>query len=121
VGHTAGRRRTRGQASPPSTKEIFLYPLQADWRQRLTSDHQATEVKKRYRHDLSASRTRSVGEDFVAVWQQVVPLLHEVAAQYDAQWRVRKRVLDSLILMLLIFRLVASKNTQSYGTTIDEL
>jgi hypothetical protein len=34
---------------------------------------------------------------------------------------VRKRVIDSLILMLLIFRLVCSKNAQSYGTTIDAL
>ena len=121
VGHTAGRRRMRKQGAPPSQKEIYLYPLQADWRQRLTSGHQAVAVKKRYRHDLHASRTRSVGEDFVAMWHQVVHLLHEVAAQYDAQWRMRKRVIDSLLLMLLIFRLVASKNTQSYGTTIDEL
>lgn len=121
VGHTAGRQRTRGQEAPPSPKEIYLYPLQADWRQRLTRGQQAVAVKKQYRHDLQASRTRAVGEDFVALWQQVVHLLHDVAAQYDAQWRVRKRVLDSLILMLLIFRLVASKNTQSYGTTIDEL
>jgi len=122
VGHTAGRKRSGSSpARAPTKKEIFLYPLQADWRQCLTSGHQAAEVKKRYRNDVHASRTRSVGEDFVAVWQQVVHLLHEVAAQYDAQWRVRKRVIDSLILMLLIFRLVASKNTQSYGTTIDEL
>jgi len=121
VGHTAGRRRTTEQASSPSPKAIYLYPLQADWRQRLTSGHQAVAVKKRYRNDVHASRTRAVGEDFVALWQQVVHRLHDVAAQYDAQWRVRKRVLDSLLLMLLIFRLVASKNTQSYGTTIDEL
>ena len=41
----------------------------------------------------------------MAVWHQVVHLLHEVASQYDEQWRVRKRVIDSLILMLVIFRL----------------
>ncbi len=122
VGHTAGRKRSgSSQEHAPTKKEIFLYPLQADWRQRLTSGHQAVEVKKRYRNDVHASRTRSVGEDFVAMWHQVVHLLHEVAAQYDAQWRVRKRVIDSLILMLLIFRLVSAKQTQSYGTTIDDL
>jgi len=122
VGHTAGRNRSGSpQEHAPTKKEIFLYPLQADWRQRLTSGHQAVEVKKRYRNDVHASRTRSVGEDFVALWHQVVHLLHEVAAHYDAQWRVRKRVIDSLILMLLIFRLVSAKQTQSYGTTIDDL
>src|SRR5438477_651916 len=33
----------------------------------------------------------------------------------------RPVVIDTLMLMLLIFRLVCSKNTQSYGTTIDDL
>jgi len=123
VGHTQGRRRTAGstQDPPPTKKEIFLYPLQPDWRQCLTSGPRAVTGKTRYRHDLPASRTRSVGEPFMTFWQQVVQLLHEVAAQYDAQWRVRKRVIDSLILMLLIFRLVSSHNSQSYGTTIDDL
>lgn len=123
VGSTQGRRRTAGstQDPPPTKKEIFLYPLQPDWRQCLTRGPRAVAGKKRYRHDLQASRTRSVGEPFVAFWHQVVHLLHEVADQYDARWRVRKRVIDSLILMLLIFRLVSSHNSQSYGTTIDDL
>ncbi len=30
-------------------------------------------------------------------------------------------MIDSLLLMLLIFRLVSAKNSQSYGTTIDDL
>ena len=122
VGHTEGHGRFGStQDRPPTKKEIFLYPLQPDWRACLTEGHRAVAVKTRYRNDVQASRTRSVGEAFVAWWHQVVHLLHEVAAQYDEQWRVRKRVIDSLILMLLIFRLVSSKNTQSYGTTIDDL
>jgi len=51
----------------------------------------------------------------------VAHILQNVAADYDRQWRLRKRVIDTLMLMLLIFRLVCSKNTQSYGTTIDDL
>ena len=122
VGHTEGRGRFGStQDRLPTKKEIFLYPLQADWRACLTEGPRAVAVKTRYRNDVQASHTRSVGEEFVAWWHQVVHLLHEVAAQYDAQWRIRKRVIDSLILMLLIFRLVSSKNSQSYGTTIDDL
>ncbi len=122
VGHTEGRGRLGSTPDrPPTKKEILLYPLQADWRQCLTGGHRATEVKARSRHDVRASRTRSVGEGFVTLWKQVVHILHEVATQYDAQWRVRKRVIDSLMLMLLIFRLVSSKHSQSYGTTIDDL
>ena len=43
------------------------------------------------------------------------------AAEFDRKWRLRNRVIDTVMLMLLIFRLVSSKNTQSYGTSIDDL
>ena len=122
VGQTQGR----GRFDPrherkESVKDIYVYPLQADWQKRLTRKETARSLQKRYRNDLEASRKRSVGDEFVALWQQVVDILREVAAQYDQKWRLRKRVIDSLMLMLLIFRLVSSKNAQSYGTTIDEL
>ena len=39
----------------------------------------------------------------------------------DTKWQVRKRLINSMLLILLIFRLVCSKNSQSYGTTIDEM
>ena len=117
LGDTQGRGHDPKHEQHKSRKAIFAYPLQADWRQCLTEGHRAVEVKKRYRNDLQSSRTRSVGD----AWEHVVEILHEVAAEYDEQWRVRKRVIDSLILMLLIFRLVSSKNAQSYGTTIDDL
>jgi len=121
-----GQTRGRGRLEPDhqcrtSKKDIFVYPLQADWRRRLTTVTRAVEQKKRYRNDLQASRTPSIDDAFVALWEKVVHILHEVAARYDQKWRVRKRVIDSLMLMLLIFRLVSSKNTQSYGTTIDDL
>ncbi len=122
VGHTEGRGRFGSpQDHPPTKKEIFLYPLQADWRTCLTEGPRGLAGKTRYRNAVQASRTRFVGEEFVAWWHQVVQLLHDVAAQYDTQWRLRKRVIDSLMLMLLIFRLVSSHNSQSYGTTIDDL
>ena len=121
LGETQGRGRDPKRESTRSPKAIFAYPLQSNWRQCLTQGHRAVELKKRYRNDLQSSRTRSVGDGFVSMWNQVVHILHDVAAQYDATWRVRKRVIDSLILMLLIFRLVTSKNSQSYGATIDDL
>jgi hypothetical protein len=122
LGHTQGR----GRLAPDhqrrtSQKEIFVYPLQSDWQQRLTSTPRAVELKKRYRNDLKASRAPSIDAPFVALWEQVVHIFHQVAAEYDQKWRVRKRVIDTLMLMLLIFRLVCAKNTQSYGTTIDDL
>jgi len=116
----------RGRLAPDhqchtSKKEIFVYPLQSDWQQQLTDTPRAVELKKRYRNDLEASQTRSIDEAFVSLWEKVAHIFQDVAADYDRQWRLRKRVIDTLMLMLLIFRLVCSKNTQSYGTTIDDL
>jgi hypothetical protein len=121
-----GQTQGRGRLEPDhecrtSKKHILVYPLQPDWQQRLTGGARAVELMKRYRNDLQASRTPSIDDAFVSLWEEVVHIFHDVAARYDQQWRVRKRVIDSLILMLLIFRLVCSKNAQSYGTTIDDL
>jgi len=122
LGQTQGRgRRAPEGESRTSKKDIYVYPLQSDWRQCLTGAPRVSALKKRYRNDLQASRAPSIDDGFVSLWQEVVHILHEVAAEYDQKWRVRKRVIDSLILMLLIFRLVCSKNAQSYGTTIDAL
>ena len=122
VGHTQGRGRLEpAHECRTSKKAIFVSPLQADWRRCLTTVPRAVDLHKRYRNDLRASRTAGIDDAFISLWAEVVHLFHEVAAQYDQQWRIRKRVIDSLLLMLLIFRLVCSKNAQSYGTTIDAL
>lgn len=121
-----GQTQGRGRLEPDhkrrtSKKDIFVYPLQADWQPCLTAVPRAVELHKRYRNELRASRTPAIDDAFVSLWEEVVHIFHEVAAQYDRRWRVRQRVIDSLMLMLLIFRLVCSKNAQSYGTTIDDL
>lgn len=121
-----GKTKGRGRFDPKheckeTIKDIYVYPLESDWQHTLTHCHQSSLLKKKYRNDLQASNTRSVGDDFVALWGNVVNIIREVALQYDEQWQVRKRIINSMLLILLIFRLVCSKNTQSYGTTIDEL
>jgi hypothetical protein len=121
-----GKTKGRGRFDPKheykeTIKDIYVYPLESDWQQTLTHCHQSSSLKKKYRNDLQASNTRSVGDDFVALWGNVVKVIRDVALQYDEQWQVRKRIINSMLLILLIFRLVCSKNTQSYGTTIDEL
>ncbi len=122
LGKTKGLGRLHTKGEPKKTiKDIYVYPLQPNWQQRLTQVHSNVTLKKQYRNDLQSSNTRSVDDDFIALWEKVIHILHEVAAQYDEKWRIRKRVINSLMLMLLIFRLVSSKNSQSYGTTIDDL
>ncbi len=114
--HYLGKTQGRGRFDPKhecqkTKKEIFVYPLQSNWRECLTTGHRNAELKKRYRNDLRASQTRCVDDSFVALWKNVVDILHEVGQEYDQKWRVRKRVIDSMMLMLLIFRLVSARNT----------
>lgn len=121
-----GKTKGRGRFDPKheckqTIKDIYVYPLESDWRHTLTNYHRFSSLKKKYRNDIQSSNTCSVGDAFVALWEKVVRVISEVASQYDEQWRVRKRVINSMLIILLIFRLVCSKNSQSYGTTIDEL
>lgn len=121
-----GQTKGRGVFDPKhqckeSIKEIFVYPLSPDWQQTLTHGHRASFLKKKYRNDIQSSHTRSVDDAFVALWEKVARVINEVADEYDEKWRVRKRLINSMLIILLVFRLVCSKNSQSYGTTIDEL
>jgi len=122
VGQTQGR----GHDDPrhehlKTKKDIYMLPLRKDWQKCLTQGLPRAELPKRDRNELAPSSTRGVGGTFLALWENVVEILHQVAAEYDKKWRVRKRLIDSMLLMLLIFRLVSAKNSQSYGTTIDDL
>jgi len=122
LGQTQGRGRDDPSHECRETKkDIYVYPLQSDWQHSLTQMHRKADIEKRYRNDVTSSHQRFVGDDFIKLWENVVEILHEVAAKYDKKWRVRERAIDSMMLILLIFRLVSSKNSQSYGTTIDEL
>ncbi len=121
-----GKTKGRGRFAPnneckQTIKDIYIYPIEPDWQHTLTNKYSSSSLKKKYRNDIQLSNTRSVGDDFVALWEKVVTVINDIASQYDEQWQVRKRVINSMLIILLIFRLVCSKNTQSYGTTIDEL
>ncbi len=122
LGKTKGRGRSDSKHECKQTiKDIYIYPLESDWQDMLTNLKSSSALKKKYRNDVQLSNTHSVNNDFVVLWEKVVTIINEIASQYDEQWQVRKRVINSMLIILLIFRLICSKNTQSYGTTIDEL
>jgi hypothetical protein len=119
LGHSQGRGRLAPDHQPRlSKKEIFIYPLEPGWRQALTDGARTVALRRPHK---DRHRPPPIEDSFVWLWEKVVHVIHGVAADYDQQWRQRKRVIDTTMLMLLIFRLVSSKNTQSYGTTIDDL
>jgi len=122
IGKTKGRGRFDPKHECKQTiKDIYICPIEPDWIHVLTNYKSTSSLRKKYRNDIKLSNTRSVGDDFVVLWEKVVNVINEVALEYDKQWQVRKRIINSMLIILLIFRLVCSKNSQSYGTTIDEL
>ena len=55
------------------------------------------------------------------LWQNIIGTLTAVADDFDAQWQKRKRFLNTLLILLFIFRLVFSKNKPGYAITLAEL
>lgn len=55
-----------------------------------------------------------------SLWKCMLTSSNQVIRDYQSQCFQRKRSLDCLSVVLLIFRLVFSKNSQGYGTTILE-
>jgi hypothetical protein len=55
------------------------------------------------------------------MWQQIISIVSKTAQQFDLQWQQRKRIINTQLIILFIFRLVFSKNKQGYGPTLVEL
>ncbi|MCP4285606.1 MAG: IS4 family transposase, partial [Gammaproteobacteria bacterium] len=107
-------------------KAVFVYPLRKEYRAILTQNRiwlkpTRKPTKPSARNSAAEPPVLTENDPLVALWQRVIVLLSCVAEEFDAQWRQRRRVIDTLLLMLFIFRLVFSKNQQGYGTTIVEL
>ncbi len=108
IGETSGKDWQKADNNKEgSIKKLFVFPLNAHFRARL-------------KNEPISHQKSTIDEDFLALWGRVVRIITEVAYHYDTTWQKRKRIIDSLLLVFLIFRLVLSKNTQSYGTTISE-
>ena len=55
------------------------------------------------------------------MWMKIIAAAGELAAAHDREWMRRRRVLNSLIVMLFVFRLVLSRGTKGYATVVAEL
>lgn len=114
LGQTTGQGRFyKTNKTLGSIKDVYAYPLQASFRETLIHG------------PVSKNKTIEVSNysnaKFIEFWDKVVRLVNEVATEFDGKWRIRKRVINSMLLIMLIFRLVSSKARQGYGTIIDDL
>ena len=100
-------------------KEVLVYPLAADFKTTLIQGSKPTKVRKTSKAPLPS--TLNINDPFVILWQRILHIVFHVAEEFDQQWQQRKRLINTMLLILFIFRLVFSKNKQGYGTTIMEL
>lgn len=119
LGETKGRT-ARGNTKAKTPKGVYVYPLANHAKSILINGPEALP-KTRKRPLRSPPKTLTPADPFVRLWQNIIGTVMAVADDFDRQWQKRKRVLDTLLLMLFIFRLVFSKNKQGYAITIAEL
>jgi hypothetical protein len=109
-----GGRMDRLKRNTSEAKAIYTYPLVSNFRDMLrgkvTAKHceikQTTLDPEAYSHPL---------------WSKIVSILTEVTKVFDNRWQERRRIIDTLMLVVIIFRLVLSKNSQGYATTLAEI
>ncbi|MGB5750364.1 MAG: IS4 family transposase [Desulfobacterales bacterium] len=105
-----------------SPKDCYVYPLDKHFRAILKNE-KTPACSKKSAPSKTAPNTKPLASDdpFIQLWQKIIALVIDVANEFDQRWRKRRRAIDTLLLILFIFRLVFSKNKQGYATTIIEL
>ncbi|MBL4869288.1 MAG: IS4 family transposase [Pseudomonadales bacterium] len=101
-------------------KGIYIYPLVDNAKSILINGPKAP-ARRSKKPSINASPTLAPEDPFIELWQNIIETVVTVANDFDLQWQKRKRVLNTLLIMLFIFRLVFSKNKQGYAITVAEL
>ncbi len=114
IGMTAGKRSGRG-AKP--AKQVLVRVLDPEFREILKGENTPrSQTKRRSRPPASAA-----DDLFIAMWSRIVDAATDIAARHDREWMQRRRVLNSLIVMLFVFRLVLARGQKGYATVTAEL
>ena len=58
---------------------------------------------------------------FTALWQEILAAVVRVANEHDSAWVRRRRVLNTLLVVLFVFRLVFAPGRRGYAVTLAEL
>ena len=92
--------------SNKSAKAVYVLELGADARRTLCHG----EVRKARKARPKPVSRRPGNDRFVEIWRDFVGIVGAVAAEHDERWQKRRRTLNTMLVMLFIFRLVFSKN-----------
>ncbi len=120
IGITDGRQSQKKTNNKTTQKDVYVYPLEHNFRSTLI-DGKKSSAKKQSSKTTKKKDNLSLDDPFVQLWQRIIGIVAQVADDFDQKWQKRKRTLNTLLLILFIFRLIFSKNKQGYGITIAEL
>ena len=116
VGQTRGRK-AKGDQPAKSPKDVYIHPLRPDW-QRVLAGGPAGVSRPR---PAQPQPRPQPDERFIALWQEIMAAVVQVAHEHDAAWMQRQRVLSTLLVVLFVFRLVFAPNRQGYALTLRDL
>ena len=102
---------TQGKGSVRTPKGVFVYPLDNDCKAILTTG----------RRPGAPAKAKASAHALADRWSPLIDAVVAVAHDFDRQWQQRQRALNTLLVVLFVFRLVFSKNRQGYGATLAEL
>ena len=109
-----------GSTGGTSAKGVYVLPLRGGAREILRGERDAGTPAK---PPTRAERGRSAARDrrFSRRWETLVAAATAVAERGDARWQKRRRVFNSLLIMLFVLRLVVAPGKQGYRNTLCEL
>ncbi len=119
LGQTQARGAMGGVAAK-TPKGVYVHPLHPDWRTILLHGPPAAARPRRQR-PRQPRPGPPADERFVQLWQGVIGTVVRVAGEYDREWLRRQRVLNTLLVILFVFRLVFAPERRGYGTVLAEL
>ena len=122
VGQTSEASNFRQLRGDDMRKDIYAYPLRSDFRQILTGKKRWPPKEESKETEILAQQSFTAADAvFAAMWAKIVAAIAEVARCFDGRWQKRKRVIDSLFLVMMILRLVGNRDRKGYGSTIDDM
>ena len=110
LGETRG-----GKGKAP--KRVYVYPLSADFREVLLHGPQRTAPRRKAKP--RAAPRLAADDPFLLAWQELVGAATAAATAHDRVWQLRRRVINTLLVVLFVYRLMFSGN--GYTATLAAL
>ena len=110
LGETRG-----GKGKAP--KRVYVYPLAANFREVLLHGPQRTAPRRKA--TPRAAPALAADDPFLLAWQELVGAATAAATAHDRVWQLRRRVINTLLVVLFVYRLMFSGN--GYTATLAAL